>query len=82
MAICRSVCDGTDESRVGIFEGLAANKQRHSRVVRSTNRILLLTSKLAWSLEVDAKIREVAFIVLAHIFYGVDVERHCKPVNR
>jgi hypothetical protein len=31
MAICRSVCYGTDESRVGVFEGLAKNKQRDDR---------------------------------------------------
>jgi hypothetical protein len=51
-------------------------------VVRLTDRILLLASKLAWCLKVDAKIRKVAFIILANIFYRVDVERDCKPMDR
>jgi hypothetical protein len=82
MAICGSVGDGADEGCIRVFEGLTSSKYNDDRVVaRLTNRVLLFTSKLAWCLEVDTKIGEIAFVIFADIFYGVDVERNGKPMD-
>ena len=49
--------------------------------IRSTNRILLLASELAWRLVVNSKIGEVTFIIFANIFYRVDVERNSETMD-
>jgi hypothetical protein len=81
MGISRPVCDGTNKSRVWIFEGLTTGKHMDYPVIRSTNRILLLPSKLARCLEVNSKVGEVPFVVFANIFYCVDVERNCETMD-
>lgn len=46
------------------------------------HRILLLTSKLTWRLEIDAQICVVALVILRGILYRVDMERYREPVGR
>ena len=47
-----------------------------------TYRIIFLPGKLTRSLEVDAEICAVCFIILAHVLDSVDVERYSKSMHR
>jgi len=47
---------------------------------RYTYCIVFLPGKLTRSLEVDAEICIVSLIILAHVFDGVDMERHGESV--
>lgn len=49
---------------------------------RSAYSLVLLSGKLTRRLEIDPKVRIVALIVFADIFYSVDMEGHCEPVHR
>ena len=44
--------------------------------------ILFLTRELPWRLEIYAEESEFAFVILARILDGVDVERHSKAMDR
>ena len=48
----------------------------------SAYSIVFLSGELTRRLEIDAKVRIVALIVFADIFYSVDMERHREPVHR
>lgn len=47
-----------------------------------THRVFFLPCKLARSLEIDAKVCELAFIVFADVLDGIDMEGYSKPVYR
>lgn len=58
----------------------AINKSRYKSSI--THCIFFLTSQLSRSLEVDAQIYVVAFLALAGILDGVDMERDRETVDR
>lgn len=46
-----------------------------------TYRVFLLPGELAGGLEVNAKVGIVAFVVLADVFDGIDMERYGEAMN-
>lgn len=65
VRVGRTVRNRTNKSGIGIFKGC----------------IVLLTRHLARGLEIDTKVGKITFIILADIFYGVDMQRHGKAVD-
>ena len=67
----------------GSSNGYAKNqKRRVEKGQCKTDSVLLFSGQLTRSLEIDSEVGEIAFVVLAGILDGVNMERHSKAVNR
>ena len=76
MTIRRAIRNGTNKRCIRVFKGLSSILGQESLryMEPTTHCILLLACKLTRSLEIDPKVGKLAFIVLANILDGIDVE--------
>jgi hypothetical protein len=66
----------------GSSNGCTDNQKRGTvKWGNKTDSVLLFPCQLTRSLEIDSEVGEIAFVVLARILDGVDMERDSEAVN-